>query len=154
MFIFSEYVQAKGGKVFVHCHAGISRSPTVCIAYLMKLHQWNLSQAYDYVKSRRPHISPNLHFMGQLLVFQKQLESERSARDVLCTASSSKSFYSPSTFANRSSSAPSVFITDGSQALDSKDYQCRPQTQIFETCKAAVNKGLNYLPPTKFPITP
>ena len=119
----------------------------------MKLHQWTLSQAYDYVKSRRPHISPNLHFMGQLLVFQKQLESERSARDVQCAVSSFKSFYTSRSFARvqvRSSSAPSVFITDSSQALDSKN--SRPQ--IFETCKEAVNKGLNNLSPTKFPITP
>ena len=40
----------------------------------MKHHQRDLTQAYDFVKQRRPCISPNLHFMGQLLEFQKQLQ--------------------------------------------------------------------------------
>ena len=40
----------------------------------MKHHQKDLTQAYDFVKQKRPCISPNLHFMGQLLEFQKQLQ--------------------------------------------------------------------------------
>lgn len=44
----------------------------------MKHHQKDLTQAYDFVKQRRPCISPNLHFMGQLLAFQKQLQSATS----------------------------------------------------------------------------
>ena len=40
----------------------------------MKTMQWDLSKAYEFVKERRPCISPNLHFMGQLLEFQKQLQ--------------------------------------------------------------------------------
>ena len=40
----------------------------------MKHHQKDLTQAYDFVKQRRPCISPNLHFMGQLLAFQRQLQ--------------------------------------------------------------------------------
>lgn len=59
--------------MFVHCHAGISRSATVCIAYVMKHLQKDLTNAYDFVKQKRPCISPNLHFMGQLLEFQKIL---------------------------------------------------------------------------------
>lgn len=35
---------------------------------------WNLSKAYEFVKEKRPCISPNLHFMGQLLEFEKQLQ--------------------------------------------------------------------------------
>ena len=67
-------IKSKKGCVFVHCHAGISRSATICIAYVMKTMQWGLSKAYEFVKQKRPCISPNLHFMGQLLEFQKQLE--------------------------------------------------------------------------------
>lgn len=44
----------------------------------MKHHQKDLTQAYDFVKQRRPCISPNLHFMGQLLEFQKCLQSTTS----------------------------------------------------------------------------
>jgi hypothetical protein len=71
--IVVDAIKEKKGCVFVHCHAGISRSATICIAYIMKIMQWNLSRAYEFVKERRPCISPNLHFMGQLLEFQKQL---------------------------------------------------------------------------------
>ena len=69
----TDEVQSKGGRVFVHCHAGISRSATVCIAYLMQQKQMTLNDAYSFVKSKRPIISPNLHFMGQLMVYQQNL---------------------------------------------------------------------------------
>lgn len=75
----------KGGRVFVHCHAGISRSATVCIAYIMKHMLMDLTKAYDFVKQKRPCISPNLHFMGQLLEFQKRL----AATDGSCCYASS-----------------------------------------------------------------
>ena len=144
-------MRAKGGRVFVHCYAGVSRSPTVCIAYLMKLHQWSLSQAYDYVKSRRPHISPNLHFMGQLLAFQKQLESDRSASDASCVVPTCLNDSFPQSHFRtqiRCSSAPSVYVTEDSRALDSN----HPQTRM--TCKAAACKGLINLSLPKFPLTP
>lgn len=57
----------------MHCHAGISRSATVCIAYMMRTRKMSVEEAYRFVKSKRPIISPNLHFMGQLLEYQKQL---------------------------------------------------------------------------------
>lgn len=39
--------------------AGISRSATVVIAYIMKKEKMNYDQAYDWVKRRRPVIRPN-----------------------------------------------------------------------------------------------
>lgn len=75
----TDSVKARHGRVFVHCYAGVSRSATVCIAYIMKLYRQGLTSAYDYVKCRRPCISPNLHFMGQLLKFDQQLQATAAA---------------------------------------------------------------------------
>ena len=57
----------------MHCHAGISRSATVCIAYMMQSQRMSLKEAYEHVRGRRPIISPNLHFMGQLMAFEQEL---------------------------------------------------------------------------------
>ena len=59
--------------MLVHCHAGVSRSATVCMAYVMKSLNYDLRSAYDFVKRKRSCVSPNLHFMGQLLEFEKRL---------------------------------------------------------------------------------
>ena len=61
--------------MFVHCHAGISRSATVCIAYVMQYKKISSQEAYSFVKSRRPIISPNLSFMGQLIQYEHDLTS-------------------------------------------------------------------------------
>lgn len=75
--LLADSVKSKGGCVFVHCHAGISRSATISISYIMKTMGWDLHKAYEFVKHKRPCISPNLHFMGQLLEFEKQLKEEQ-----------------------------------------------------------------------------
>lgn len=46
----------------------------------MKTMQLDLPKAYEFVKEKRPCISPNLHFMGQLLEFQKQLQHSGEER--------------------------------------------------------------------------
>ncbi|KAI4890526.1 hypothetical protein NFI96_033322 [Prochilodus magdalenae] len=72
---FIESVKESGGRVLVHCQAGISRSATICLAYLIHARRVRLEEAFDFVKRRRQVISPNLAFMGQLLQFET---------DVLC----------------------------------------------------------------------
>ena len=59
--------------MLVHCLAGISRSATICIAYLMYAGRVSLDTAHDYLKHRRPLIAPNLNFMRQLAEFESQL---------------------------------------------------------------------------------
>ncbi|XP_067144325.1 dual specificity protein phosphatase Mpk3-like [Centruroides vittatus] len=59
--------------VLVHCLAGISRSVTITLAYLMHTLNLSLNDAYDLVKKRKNNISPNFNFMEQLVDFERQL---------------------------------------------------------------------------------
>lgn len=69
----ADSVKNSGGRVLVHCQAGISRSATICLAYLIQSHRVRLDEAFDFVKQRRGVISPNFSFMGQLLQFETQV---------------------------------------------------------------------------------
>ena len=60
-------------NVFVHCYAGISRSPSFVIGYLMKYHSKTFREAYQMVRTKRPIINPNLNFLSQLQRYEQIL---------------------------------------------------------------------------------
>jgi atypical dual specificity phosphatase len=60
------------GKILVHCAAGISRSPMVVAAYLMKRRGMTLKAALGQIVRVRPQVSPNAGFLQQL----KEMEVE------------------------------------------------------------------------------
>ncbi|KAK4879137.1 hypothetical protein RN001_007283 [Aquatica leii] len=66
-------VACASGKTLLHCTAGVSRSATLCIAYLMKYHNFTLLDAYNYLKLRRPIIKPNCGFFKQLIDYEVEL---------------------------------------------------------------------------------
>lgn len=72
---FIDSVKNSKGRVLVHCQAGISRSATICLAYLISRYRLRLDEAYEYVKKRRSIISPNFNFMGQLLNWESESQS-------------------------------------------------------------------------------
>ncbi|CAM5082130.1 unnamed protein product [Eretmochelys imbricata] len=73
---FIEKAKASNGRVLVHCLAGISRSATIAIAYIMKRMDMSLDEAYRFVKEKRATISPNFNFLGQLLDFEKKIKNQ------------------------------------------------------------------------------
>jgi atypical dual specificity phosphatase len=64
------------GRTLVHCYAGISRSVTIVISYLMR-NGLDYESAYNYVKSRRPIANPNKGFKKQLIKFENYLKSNK-----------------------------------------------------------------------------
>lgn len=71
-FDFIHSCQASQGRVLVHCNAGISRSASVVIAYLIKTKGIGLDQALALVKAVRPSVKPNPGFMSQLKLFESK----------------------------------------------------------------------------------
>nr|QBK85878.1 MAG: dual specificity phosphatase [Marseillevirus LCMAC101] len=58
----------EGGVVFVHCFAGISRSSSQIIHYLMMDRVMSFERALDYVSRKHPRTNPNDGFRNQLLL--------------------------------------------------------------------------------------
>lgn len=66
----------RGGRVYVHCKMGISRSATCVIAYLMIKKGMTAQEAVRLVRSRRE-IIPNDGFLKQLCQLNDQLAIKR-----------------------------------------------------------------------------
>jgi hypothetical protein len=57
------------GRVLVHCAQGLSRAPTVCIAYLMRARRKGVDSIMAEVKNKRD-IRPRENFLHQLRVWE------------------------------------------------------------------------------------
>ncbi|KAL6040726.1 Dual specificity protein phosphatase 10 [Balamuthia mandrillaris] len=77
-FAFIEQGISHSG-VLVHCNAGVSRSASIAIAYLMNKHHLRFEEAYQRVKEAKGDIQPNPSFRRQLLQYERQLFSSDGA---------------------------------------------------------------------------
>ncbi|CAI9773979.1 unnamed protein product [Fraxinus pennsylvanica] len=75
VFDYFEYVREQGGRVFVHCCQGVSRSTSLVIAYLMWREGQSFDDAFQYVKAARGIADPNMGFACQLLQCQKRVHA-------------------------------------------------------------------------------
>jgi protein-tyrosine phosphatase len=60
------------GNILINCQAGISRSASMAIAYLMSK-GFTFNQSYGWVRASRNIINPNQGFMNQLIVYESVL---------------------------------------------------------------------------------
>jgi predicted protein tyrosine phosphatase len=74
-FTFIDNAIQSGGCVFIHCNAGISRSASVVIAYLMRTECMNYQQAFLHLKKRRSVVNPNPGFVQQLKDYEKIIKT-------------------------------------------------------------------------------
>lgn len=63
-------VRERNGRILVHCNAGVSRSATIAIGYLIREENMTFADAYKLVKSKRESIRPNDGFCAQLKCFK------------------------------------------------------------------------------------
>ncbi len=62
-----------GGTVYVHCFAGISRSPSIVAAYLISTRGWTVEAALEFIRKERPIIDPNDGFRAALSAWASKL---------------------------------------------------------------------------------
>nr|CAD2159876.1 unnamed protein product [Meloidogyne enterolobii] len=70
---FIEHARSQKAGILVHCWAGISRSVTVCLAYLMYSQRCTLEEAFDRLFKQNGTIAPNFHFMEALTCWEREL---------------------------------------------------------------------------------
>lgn len=69
--------QAAGGKVLLHCVAGVSRSCSLAIGWLMHRSHLSYQNAYNEVRAHRPVCAPNAAFICGLLEWQTRRTSSK-----------------------------------------------------------------------------
>lgn len=67
---FIHAARLRDGKVLIHCLAGMSRSVTVAVAYIMSVTPLTWKEALKVVRAGRAVANPNLGFQTQLQDFE------------------------------------------------------------------------------------
>ncbi len=63
-----------GGTILVHCYAGVSRSSSMVLYFLMKINGWNYREALKYLRSKHFQSNPNFGFARQLVSVSPEAE--------------------------------------------------------------------------------
>ena len=72
--------------ILIHSYfsfAGVSRSSSCVIAYLMKEKGMSLYEALNFTKSKRFIVEPNFGFMRQLQEYEKSLNKQKEEEKIM-----------------------------------------------------------------------
>lgn len=61
---FFHDAKQSGGRVFVHCVQGISRSTTIILSYMIFMQKTSLDDGLKFIRERRQIANPNMNFMA------------------------------------------------------------------------------------------
>lgn len=78
--LFIRAAIAAGERVLVHCHAGVSRSATIVLLYLMLDRGQTLAGAFLHLRRVRPQVQPNRGFLRHLVATDDRIRAIRAAR--------------------------------------------------------------------------
>lgn len=68
--------------VLVHCRAGVSRSASVVIAYLIEYHKYCLRDAFFMSRTKRSIVTPNIGFMEKLCAYEEAKRATETTVDI------------------------------------------------------------------------
>ncbi|ETI50154.1 hypothetical protein F441_06231 [Phytophthora nicotianae CJ01A1] len=74
-----EQVDVQQNTTYVHCKAGRGRSTVVVVAFLVQYRDMKLEEAFEFVKSKRPHVSLHPKQRRILHEFSKKYPSSAGA---------------------------------------------------------------------------
>ena len=61
-----DFIKRDKENVLIHCMMGRSRSATVVLYYLIKIHNMRLDEALNYLISKRYVVNPSIKFINNL----------------------------------------------------------------------------------------
>uniref|UniRef100_A0A5S6QNL5 Protein-tyrosine-phosphatase n=1 Tax=Trichuris muris TaxID=70415 RepID=A0A5S6QNL5_TRIMR len=70
---FIHEARRSGGRVLVHCNAGVSRSVSFVCAYMVKYEKFSVITALAYIREKRPIARPNPGFLKQLMDYETEV---------------------------------------------------------------------------------
>merc|ERR1712215_98391 len=73
---FIDLALSGGGKVLVNCFAGVSRSATIAVSYLIQKKGMTVEEALVTVKTNRD-VHPNKGFLSKLIQLEEQLKHNK-----------------------------------------------------------------------------
>ncbi|KAJ6483514.1 protein-tyrosine phosphatase-like protein [Mycena vitilis] len=78
--VYIERALRRGEGVLVHCQQGVSRSPSIVIAYLIRNHAMSYDAALAFVRRKRACIKPNPGFARALLEWEQAWRRPQAVR--------------------------------------------------------------------------